>query len=87
MDIAALSTSMAMTDVANQASIRVLSMSLDDLETAGDGLRKMMEMSVNPGLGANIPYSRRSFRTRIALKEENIIYVLFFLTVNNHLVI
>mgnify|MGYP003209753342 FL=1 len=52
MDIAALSTSMAMTDVANQASIRVLSMSLDDLETAGDGLRKMMEMSVNPGLGA-----------------------------------
>ena len=54
MDIAALSTSMAMTDVANQASIRVLSMSLDDLETAGDGLRKMMEMSVNPGLGANI---------------------------------
>lgn len=57
MDIAALSTSMAMTDVANQASIRVLSMSLDDLETAGDGLRKMMEMSVNPGLGANIDVS------------------------------
>ena len=57
MDIAALSTSMAMTDVANQASIRVLSMSLDDLETAGDGLRKMMEMPVNPGLGANIDVS------------------------------
>jgi hypothetical protein len=57
MDIAALSTSMAMTDVANQASIRVLSMSLDDLETAGDGLRKMMEMSVTPGLGANIDVS------------------------------
>lgn len=57
MDIAALSTSMAMTDVANKASIRVLSMSLDDLETAGDGLRKMMEMSVNPGLGANIDVS------------------------------
>ena len=57
MDIAALSTSMAMTDVANQASIRVLSMSLDNLETAGDGLRKMMEMSVNPGLGANIDVS------------------------------
>ena len=57
MDIAALSTSMAMTDVANHASIRVLSMSLDDLETAGDGLRKMMEMSVNPGLGANIDVS------------------------------
>ena len=57
LDIAALSTSMAMTDVANQASIRVLSMSLDDLETAGDGLRKMMEMSVNPGLGANIDVS------------------------------
>lgn len=57
MDIAALSTSMAMTDVANQASIRVLSMSLDNLETSGDGLRKMMEMSVNPGLGANIDVS------------------------------
>lgn len=57
MDIAALSTSMAMTDVANQASIRVLSMSLDDLETSGDGLRKMMEMSVKPGLGANIDVS------------------------------
>ena len=57
MDIAALSTSMAMTDVANQASIRVLSMSLDDLETAGDSLRKMMEMSVTPGPGANIDVS------------------------------
>lgn len=40
MDIAALSTSMAMTDVANQASIRVLSMSLDDLETAATAFAK-----------------------------------------------
>lgn len=57
MDIAALSTSLAMTDVANQASIQVLSMSLDDLETSGDGLRKMMEMSVNPGIGGNFDVS------------------------------
>ena len=57
MDIAALSTSMAMTDLASQASVKVLSMSLDNLEIAGEGIQKMMEMSVNPNLGANIDVS------------------------------
>ncbi len=57
MDIPALSTSMSLTDIASQASLKVLSMSLDNLETAGDGMRKMMEMSVNPNIGANIDIS------------------------------
>ena len=57
MDIAALSTSMSMIDLAGQASVKVLAMSLDNLEIAGDGLQKMMEMSVNPHIGANIDIS------------------------------
>lgn len=35
-------------------SMAVLAKSLDTAETAGQGIIKMMEQSVNPNLGANI---------------------------------
>lgn len=57
MDIAALSSSMAMIDTSNEVGTRVLAMSLDDLRETGDGMRKMLEMSVNPNLGGNIDVS------------------------------
>ena len=57
MDVAALSTALSNAQLANQVSVQVLSMSLDTLETAGDGMRKMMEMSVNPAIGGNIDIS------------------------------
>lgn len=57
MDITALSTSMSMTDVNSQIGIAVLAKNLDTMEDMGDGMKKMMEMSVNPNLGANIDVS------------------------------
>lgn len=57
MDITALSTSMSMTDVNSQIGIAVLAKNLDTMEDMGEGMKKMMEMSVNPNLGANIDVS------------------------------
>ena len=54
MDITALSSSMSLADVSSQVCIAVLAKNLDTIETLGDGMKKMMEMSVNPNLGANI---------------------------------
>lgn len=54
MDIAALSIAMAQSRVQTQASIQVLKLSMDQAETTGDQFTKMMELSVNPGLGANL---------------------------------
>ena len=54
MDITALSSSMSLADVSSQVGIAVLAKNLDIIETLGDGMKKMMEMSVNPNLGANI---------------------------------
>ena len=54
MDIAALSTSMSLADVNSQVGMAVLAKNLDTIETMGDGMKKMMEMSVNPNLGANL---------------------------------
>ncbi len=57
MDIAALSTSMSMADVNSQIGVAVLAKNLDTIEDMGEGMKKMMEMSVNPNLGANIDVS------------------------------
>lgn len=57
MDILALSTSMSMADVNSQVGIAVLAKNLDTIEDMGAGMKKMMEMSVNPNLGANIDLS------------------------------
>ena len=57
MDIAALSTSMSLATVNNDVSVAVLAKSLDTVEEMGDGLQKMMELSVNPNLGANFDVS------------------------------
>ena len=35
----------------------VLDMAMEDLEALGDGMKRLMELSVNPGLGANIDIS------------------------------
>lgn len=59
MDIAALSTAMAASDIQNSVSISMLSKSLDTMETIGEGLVQIMdasamERSVAPHLGGNI---------------------------------
>ncbi len=57
MDIAALSTALSMSQLNNQVSTQVLSMSLDSFQDIGDGMQKMLEMSVMPELGGNIDVS------------------------------
>ena len=53
MDITEVSMAMSQTNVMAAASTAVLGMSLDMLETAGEGMVKMMELSVNPHIGGN----------------------------------
>jgi len=54
MDITSLSISQSLVNVQNDVQIAMLSKSLDNLETAGDGIQKIMEASVTPYLGQNI---------------------------------
>lgn len=58
MNIPELSTALANTQVMNQVGIAVLDKALENSETAGEGLIKMMdrsmELSVNPHIGSNI---------------------------------
>lgn len=57
MNINALSsTNISLTDTGNmnQIDFAMLKKSLDNVETSGAALTKMMEQSVNPNLGANI---------------------------------
>lgn len=57
MNIPALSPMTDLSTLQGQVSVKVLSMSLDSLEASGEGMRKMMEMSVAPNLGGNIDIS------------------------------
>ena len=57
MDIPALSMAMSSAALSQQASVQVLSMSLDNMRDLGDGMRKMLEMSVSPNVGGNIDVS------------------------------
>ena len=57
MDIAALSTAMNMAELQNDVGVAVLDKSMETVEELGEGMVKMMEASVMPGLGQNIDFS------------------------------
>ena len=57
MDIAALSTTMSMMNVQSDVGVAMLSKSLDNMETMGEGMKKILETSVNPHIGGNIDVS------------------------------
>ena len=57
MNITALTTAMNTSNVSSDVGVAVLGKSLDSLEQSGEGLKKMMEASVTPGLGQNIDYT------------------------------
>lgn len=57
MDIPGLSMAMAQSRLQTDFSVAMLSKSLDNVQETGDNLTKMMELSVNPDLGANIDIS------------------------------
>ena len=56
MDIPALSIALNSIQTSNDIGIAVLAKNLDVMNTEGDTLTKMMELSVNPGIGQNIDY-------------------------------
>lgn len=57
MDIAALSTAMSLANIQTDFGIAMLDKSLENMETMGDGIKKILETSVNPHLGGNIDVS------------------------------
>lgn len=58
MDISAITPSLSYSSLVNDdVSTKVLAMGLDDMREMGNGMRKMLEMSVNPNLGGNIDIS------------------------------
>lgn len=56
MDITQLAAIPAM-NLGNEIATSVMKLSLTQLETAGEGIKKMMELSVNPNIGGNIDIS------------------------------
>lgn len=57
IDIAALSTSMSTSNLLTEVSFALCNMAMEDMEVNTEGLRKMMEQSVNPHIGQNIDIS------------------------------
>lgn len=58
MEISALIPALAaQAQLPIDVSTAVLDMSLETLDSMGEGMKHMMELSVNPGLGANIDIS------------------------------
>ena len=57
MDIASISTAMSMANLQTDIGVAVLSKSMDNMETMGEGLKKILETSVNPHIGGNVDVS------------------------------
>ena len=60
MDLGAIgemSTSYASAKLSNQVGVAMLSKALDAQEVQADGIKKMMEQSVMPGVGGNFDAS------------------------------
>ncbi len=57
MDIAAVSISMSQASLAQNVNIAVAKLAMNNMNQKGADLTKMMELSVNPGLGSNFDVS------------------------------
>ena len=57
MDITTMVAAIPTMNLGNQIAASVMKLSLNQMETAGEGMKKMMEMSVTPNLGGNIDIS------------------------------
>jgi hypothetical protein len=57
MDTAALSVSMSQASLGQQVSLAVTKLAMDTTTENSDGMRKMMELSVNPNVGQNFDVS------------------------------
>lgn len=56
-DIASLSTMMAQSKIQTSIGTAVMAQSLDAFQQTGDDIARMMELSVNPGIGGNFDMS------------------------------
>ena len=54
MDIASYSMANASINLMQSVGVSMLSKTLDSQKMQGDALTKMMEMSINPNVGANV---------------------------------
>ena len=57
MDIAALPYYLSASKTQNDIGFAMMGKVLDQVETTGEGMQKILESSVTPGLGQNIDYS------------------------------
>lgn len=57
MDIAAMSVSMSQASLAQKVDLSVAKLVMDNMDQSGADLTKMMELSVNPGLGSKFDVS------------------------------
>ncbi len=57
MDITALPYYLSASKMQNDIGYAMMGKVLDQLETSGEGMQKVLESSVTPGLGQNIDYS------------------------------
>lgn len=57
MDITQVIAQIPTMNLGNEIAAAVMSLSMDHIETAGQGMIKMMETSVNPNLGGTIDIS------------------------------
>lgn len=54
MDIAALSMALSQMNVKQEASVSVMKKSMDQAESTGDSVVKMLEQSVQPYIGGSV---------------------------------
>ena len=57
MDISSISPTMSKTNIKSDVGIKMLDNSLKDFQQQGQQMTKMMEQSVNPGIGSRFDMS------------------------------
>ena len=57
MEIGAITSALSLADTQTKVGTQVMAMGLDQLRTEGNEMQKMLEMSVNPGVGSRIDVS------------------------------
>ena len=84
MEISEISVSMNQTSLMAAVSTAVLGMSLDMVETSGENMVKMMELSVNPNIGSNIDVSVQFADLKRKTRENfiwlSLVFLLLFTT-------
>lgn len=57
MDITTFIAAIPTMNLGNEIAASVMKLSMNQMETAGEGMKKMMELSVTPNLGSSIDIS------------------------------